>query len=97
MFEHMMDGFSAAFSLANLASLLLGSFVGVVVGILPGLGPMVGMVVLLPFTFSFTPDIALSLLLGYFAAGISEGPSRRCSCVPRGCRLPWSPVLTGIP
>jgi putative tricarboxylic transport membrane protein len=73
MFEHMMDGFYAAFSLGNLAALVFGSFVGVVVGILPGLGPMVGMVVLLPFTFSFTPDIALSLLLGVFCGGYFGG------------------------
>ncbi len=97
MFEHMMDGFSAAFSLANLASLLLGSFVGVVVGILPGLGPMVGMVVLLPFTFSFTPDIALSLLLGVFCGGYFGGAIPAVLLRTPGCRLPWSPVLTGIP
>ena len=48
-------------------------FVGIVVGILPGLGPMVGMVVLLPFSFAFSPDVALSLLLGVFCGGYFGG------------------------
>jgi len=73
MFAHMIDGFYAAFSMANLIALVFGSFVGIVVGILPGLGPMVGMVVLLPFSFSFAPDIALSLLLGVFCGGYFGG------------------------
>ncbi len=73
MLENLALGFSACFSLGNLAALLFGTFVGVIVGILPGLGPMVGMVVLLPFTFALHPDIALSLLLGVFCGGYFGG------------------------
>ncbi|MGA9478973.1 MAG: tripartite tricarboxylate transporter permease [Desulfobacterales bacterium] len=73
MFEHLFAGFTAAFTLGNLAALFAGSLVGIVVGILPGLGPMVGMVVLLPFSFSFAPEIALSLLLGVFCGGYFGG------------------------
>ena len=73
MLEHLIAGFYAAFSGANLAALLSGTVVGLVVGILPGLGPMVGMVVLLPFTFTFSPDVALSLLLGVFCGGYYGG------------------------
>ena len=73
MFEHLYPGFIAAFSLANFTALFLGSLVGIIVGILPGLGPMVGMVVLLPISFSFPPDVALSLLLGVFCGGYFGG------------------------
>ncbi|MCD4674413.1 MAG: tripartite tricarboxylate transporter permease, partial [Desulfobacula sp.] len=73
MFEHLLAGFWAAFSLGNLAALFSGTLVGIIVGILPGLGPMVGMVVLLPFSFAFSPDIALSLLLGVFCGGYFGG------------------------
>lgn len=73
MLEHLVFGFSAAFSPANLAALFCGTVVGLVVGILPGLGPMVGMVILLPFTFTFSPDVALSLLLGVFCGGYFGG------------------------
>ncbi|MCP4022852.1 MAG: hypothetical protein GY729_13505, partial [Desulfobacteraceae bacterium] len=73
MIEHLLAGFWAAFSIANLIALFFGTFVGIVVGILPGLGPMVGMVVLLPFSFAFTPDVALSLLLGVFCGGYFGG------------------------
>jgi len=73
MLENLFAGFYAAFSAANLLALVFGTLVGVVVGILPGLGPMVGMVVLLPFSFSFPPDVALSLLLGVFCGGYFGG------------------------
>lgn len=66
MLEHLHAGLLAAFSMSNLVALIFGTFAGIVVGILPGLGPMVGMVVLLPFSFAFSPDVALSLLLGVF-------------------------------
>ncbi|NNG01516.1 MAG: hypothetical protein HKM93_19165 [Desulfobacteraceae bacterium] len=73
MFEHMLAGFHAALTLANVLSLVSGTFIGIVVGILPGIGPMVGMVVMLPLTFSLAPDIALSLLLGVFCGGYFGG------------------------
>jgi putative tricarboxylic transport membrane protein len=73
MGEHILAGFHAAFSVSNLGALVFGTVVGIVVGILPGLGPMVGMVVLLPFTFAFSPDVALSLLLGVFCGGYFGG------------------------
>jgi len=73
MFEHLYAGLLAAFSLANFVALFFGSMVGIIVGILPGLGPMVGMVVLLPISFSFPPDVALSLLLGVFCGGYYGG------------------------
>jgi len=73
MFENLAAGFIAAFSLPNLGALFFGTVVGIVVGILPGLGPMVGMVVLLPFSFAFPPDVALSLLLGVFCGGYFGG------------------------
>lgn len=73
MGEHVIQGIQAALTLSNLGALVAGTFVGIVVGILPGVGPMVGMVVLLPFTFAFSPDVALSLLLGVFCGGYFGG------------------------
>jgi putative tricarboxylic transport membrane protein len=73
MFEHFYAGLLATFSLGNFAALFFGSLVGIIVGILPGLGPMVGMVVLLPISFTFPPDVALSLLLGVFCGGYFGG------------------------
>ena len=73
MLDHLLTGIHAAVSLANLGALVFGTFVGIVVGIIPGIGPMVGMVVLLPFTFSLSPETALSLLLGIFCGGYYGG------------------------
>ena len=73
MWDNLISGAVAAFSLANLGFLIFGTFVGIVVGILPGIGPMVGMVVLLPFTFALAPDVALSMLLGVFCGGYFGG------------------------
>ncbi len=73
MWHNLISGAAAALTLANIGSLVFGTFVGIVVGILPGIGPMVGMVMLLPFTFSLSPDVALSLLLGVFCGGYFGG------------------------
>jgi len=73
VWDNLISGAVAAFSLANMGSLVFGTFVGIVVGILPGIGPMVGMVVLLPFTFALHPDVALSMLLGVFCGGYFGG------------------------
>lgn len=73
MWQNLISGAAAALTLANLGSLVFGTFVGIVVGILPGIGPMVGMVMLLPFTFALSPDVALSLLLGVFCGGYFGG------------------------
>jgi putative tricarboxylic transport membrane protein len=73
MWDNLISGAMAALTLANMGSLVFGTFVGIVVGILPGIGPMVGMVVLLPFTFSLPPDVALSMLLGVFCGGYFGG------------------------
>jgi putative tricarboxylic transport membrane protein len=73
MLEQFVSGIEQAVSLTNLLALSFGALVGIVVGILPGIGPMVGMVVLLPFTFAFPPEVALSLLLGVFCGGYYGG------------------------
>ena len=73
MWDNLISGAVAAFTLANMGFLVFGTFVGIVVGILPGIGPMVGMVVLLPFTFALAPDVALSMLLGVFCGGYFGG------------------------
>lgn len=73
VFEHLLEGIQAALTLTNIGGLIFGTMVGIIVGILPGIGPMVGMVVLLPFTFSLSPDVALSLLLGVFCGGYFGG------------------------
>ena len=73
MWDNLINGAVAAFSLANIGFRVFGTFVGIVVGILPGIGPMVGMVVLLPFTFALAPDVALSMLLGVFCGGYFGG------------------------
>jgi putative tricarboxylic transport membrane protein len=73
VFEHIISGVQASLHLGNLGALAFGTLVGIVVGIIPGTGPMVGMVVLLPFTFAFSPDKALSLLLGIFCGGYYGG------------------------
>jgi putative tricarboxylic transport membrane protein len=73
VWHNLISGATAALTVANIASLVFGTFVGIVVGILPGIGPMVGMVMLLPFTFALSPDVALSLLLGVFCGGYFGG------------------------
>jgi putative tricarboxylic transport membrane protein len=48
----LIGGFQVAFSLFNLALMVVGVLLGVVIGVLPGLGGANGVAILLPLTFS---------------------------------------------
>ncbi len=73
MLANLIQAMGSTLDFFNILALTFGTFVGLVVGIIPGIGPMVGMVVLLPFTFSLSPAVALSLLLGVFCGGYFGG------------------------
>ncbi len=50
--QSLFHGFAVAFSLTNLALMMVGILLGVIIGVLPGLGGANGVAILLPLTFS---------------------------------------------
>ncbi|OGA37212.1 MAG: hypothetical protein A3G24_00330 [Betaproteobacteria bacterium RIFCSPLOWO2_12_FULL_62_13] len=64
--DHLMLGFSVAFSLENLAYCFIGVLLGTLVGVLPGVGPLVTIAMLLPITFALPAVPALIMLAGIY-------------------------------
>ena len=60
----ILAGFSDAFSLTNLMFVLLGVVLGQFVGAVPGIGPIMAMAIAIPFTFTLSPIVAISFLVG---------------------------------
>lgn len=54
-------------------ALLIGSIGGVIIGALPGVGAAVAIAILLPATFSFSPIVGLTLLLGIYGSSMYGG------------------------
>ena len=66
LLEHLMQGFSVAFTPENLLYALLGCVLGTLVGVLPGLGPVPTIAMLLPITYVLPPVAGLIMLAGIY-------------------------------
>src|SRR5512145_1229777 len=66
LFNHLIFGFSVAFSLQNLLYCFIGVLVGTLIGVLPGIGPLATIAMLLPLTFNVPPVAALIMLAGIY-------------------------------
>ena len=60
--NNLMQGFSVAMTLPNVAYMLVGITLGILIGVLPGLGGANGIAILLPLTFSMNPTSAIIML-----------------------------------
>ncbi len=72
-FETILLGFGDAFTLTNLAFVVLGVWVGQFVGALPGIGPVMAMAIAVPFTFALDPLPAIAMLVGVNKGGLVGG------------------------
>lgn len=66
LLSHLMIGFEAVLTPANLLYCFIGVFLGTLIGVLPGLGPMPTIAMLLPVTFALSPVTALIMLSGIY-------------------------------
>ena len=62
--EHLLNGFSLAFSPGILLACLVGVLMGTIVGVLPGLGHTATMSLMLPFTLKYGPETGLIMMAG---------------------------------
>lgn len=72
-FSTILAGFGDAFSLVNLAYVLLGVIIGQFVGAVPGIGPVMAMAIAVPFTFALDPLPAIAFLIGVNKGGLVGG------------------------
>ena len=73
LFNHLIFGFSVAFSLQNLIYCFIGVLVGTLIGVLPGIGPMATIAMLLPLTFNVPPVAAMIMLAGIYYGAMYGG------------------------
>ena len=69
----ILAGFGDAFTLTNLLFVLFGVVLGQFVGAVPGIGPIMAMAIAIPFTFTLSPLVAISFLVGVNKGGLVGG------------------------
>lgn len=69
----IVAGFGDAFSLTNLLFVFFGVVLGQFVGAVPGIGPIMAMAIAIPFTFTLSPLVAISFLVGVSKGGLVGG------------------------
>ena len=72
-FYHLMAGFAAAATPANLTFALIGCVLGTLVGVLPGVGPAAGTAILIPITFNLDPTGAIIMLAAIYYGAMYGG------------------------
>lgn len=74
VFQGLIDGFTIAFSAANLLYCFLGAALGTAVGVLPGLGPAATISLLLPVVYSLSsPASSIIFLAGIYYGAMYGG------------------------
>ncbi len=73
MFEGLAAGFSAAFSLGNVALLLTGCLAGTFIGMLPGLGPMTAIALMIPIAAALDPAGGIIMMAAVYYGAIFGG------------------------
>lgn len=71
--DTVLAGFADAFTLVNFLFVILGVAIGQFVGAIPGIGPVMAMAIAIPFTFSLSPLVAISFLVGINKGGLFGG------------------------
>ena len=69
----VLAGLGDAFSLINLAFVVLGVVVGLFVGAVPGIGPVMAMAIAIPFTLGLDPLPGIAFLIGVNKGGLVGG------------------------
>ena len=69
----LITGFQVAFTVWNMAFVILGVAIGILFGVLPGVGGVTALSILIPVTFYMEPVTALAFLVGITKGGTSGG------------------------
>jgi len=71
--NHLLTGFSVAFTLTNMIFVTIGVVAGTLIGALPGIGPVAGIAMLLPFAYGMEPVTAMILMAGVYYGSMFGG------------------------
>ncbi len=73
MIDGILIGLATAFTLKNMAFVLLGCLVGTFIGMLPGLGPMSAIALMIPIAASLDPSAGIILMAAVYYGAIFGG------------------------
>jgi putative tricarboxylic transport membrane protein len=97
MINLLLNGFGHLVTTWSMLGLLIGVFCGVIIGALPGLTATMGIALLIPFTYTMSPEVALSVMVGIFAGGIYGGSISAILLNTPGTPAGGATVLDGHP
>ncbi|MES2887271.1 MAG: tripartite tricarboxylate transporter permease [Pseudomonadota bacterium] len=83
-YQHLVTGWSSAWTAQTLAMILLGGFLGLLMGVLPGLGPVVALALVLPWVGPLNPMSAMALLASVYIGGHYGALTVRSLVLPAG-------------
>ncbi len=69
----ILQGFATIVNVYSLLSITIGVMLGVFIGCLPGLSGTMAVAIITPLTFTMSPQIGITLLLGVFVGAIYGG------------------------
>lgn len=95
--SYLIEGFQNMITGGGVLYLILGVAAGIVIGSLPGLTGTMGMTLLLPFTYSLSPDVGISLLIGLFAGAIYGGSISAILLRTPGTPAAGATLIDGFP
>ena len=73
MIDGILTGVAVAFSLQNIAFVMMGCLVGTFIGMLPGLGPMSAIALMIPIAASLEPAAGIILMAAVYYGAIFGG------------------------
>jgi len=73
MIDGILIGLATAFTLQNIAFVLMGCLVGTFIGMLPGLGPMSAIALMIPIAASLEPSAGIILMAAVYYGAIFGG------------------------
>ena len=68
-----LAGFAEIFTITNFLYIVAGIILGQIVGAIPGIGPIMTMAIAIPFTFTLSPLVGISFLIGINKGGFVGG------------------------
>ncbi|MCK9547629.1 MAG: tripartite tricarboxylate transporter permease [Sphaerochaeta sp.] len=96
-FSTLLNGFLQVFHLDNFIFIFLGVFIGIVFGAIPGLSGALAMVIFLPFSFSLSPVVGISMLMAIYCGGCYGGSVSAILLGTPGSNEAAATVLDGYP
>lgn len=73
MFDNMLDGLYLLLTWQSLLGIVVGVNIGIIVGAIPGLTGSMAIALIIPMTFSMSPEISITMLMGIYKGSMFGG------------------------